>query len=205
MSLPSSAQPPGEVPRLFIQEARRHPVNASDFVKRLADAASSEADYVALGLSKKVAAEFRKKYFCSKRKVPLSIPESNELLALMDVWHTGDIEVGMIRLLDRPVQTRRGLQIGEVEADPLILMGATGELIVEELGTDGHQLWPVAKSGESFLNAIIVAAEFLESRATGKVDFEDFDAAKAAAKECVELAGGSRYHDFYTMLLGAEA
>jgi hypothetical protein len=51
------------------------------------------------------------------------------------------------------------------------------------------------------LEALARAGGFLgerEGRATS------IKAAKAAAKECSTAAGGEKYYDFYSMLLGAE-
>ena len=176
---------------------------ASEFVKQLADIAPSEEDYVRAGHSRTQARAWREAYSCPKRDAPLPIVDSNELLTLMKGWHTGNVEIGMVRLLDEPTSSTRGVDVGVVESDPLIILSGTGELIVEDSGTDGHLLWCVAQSADRFLDALIVAARFLESRALRK-DFDDLSVASATAEQCAGLAGGNQYLPFYWMLVGAQ-
>jgi hypothetical protein len=178
-------------------------MRASEFVSSLAAAAPSVEDYKKIGLSTKEATDFRKSYFCEQRKTPLTLAESNELFALMNRWNAGTVEIGMVCLANSPAKMSQGVQVGVVEADPL-LIHADDEMAVHELGTLDHVLWPVAKSPNEFLKALAVAAKFLSDRGVEKIDFEDFDAAKAAANQCASLAGGKQYYDFYSMLLGAE-
>ena len=178
-------------------------MNAGEFVSSLADAAPSIEDYKKVGLSTKEATSFRKKYFCEQRKTPLAIAESNELFALMNRWITSTVEIGMVCLANAPAKTSQGVQVGVVEADPLVIH-VNDEMAVHEMGALDHILWPVAKSPNELLNALAVAAKFLSDRGVEKIDFEDFDAAKGAAKQCASLAGGKRYYDFYSMLLGVE-
>src|SRR5207302_5729854 len=118
----------------------------SEFVNKLAEVAPSLSELERLGLSRSEAVSIRNGYICTRRDTPLSIPESNELTALMKYWDTSTVEVGMVRMLEMPVETERGLQIGLVEDDPLVAASASGELFVEERGTRGHLLWRVARS-----------------------------------------------------------
>jgi len=177
---------------------------ASDFVKQLADAAPSEEDLLRVGLTIAESQAWRESHFFRRREVPLQLAESNELLALMKEWHTGHVQIGMVGLFEEPVTTQRGVQVGEVEVDPLIVLNTTGEVICEDFESDGHLLWQVAQSADGFLDALIVAARFLQSRAVGRTDFNDFTAAETAAEHCASFAGGSHYLAFYWMLLGVQ-
>lgn len=154
------------------------------------------------GLSSKGAISFHQSYLCQPRKTPLGIEESNELFALMNRWSSGTIEIGMVRLADKPETTPKGTKVGEVEADPLVIH-PDDELAVHEFGAPGHVLWVIAKSPNGFLAALSVACKFLADRSVERISFEDFAAAKATAKSCAAAAGGKRYFDFYCMLLGA--
>lgn len=178
-------------------------MSASEFVTKLAEANPSIEDYAKIGLSAKEAENFRKSLLCEERKTPLGIAESNDLFALMNRWNIGHIEVGMVCFSNAPVKVAQGVQVGVVEADPLVIH-QNDEMAVHDISTPDHILWPVAKSSNEFLKALAVAAKFLSDRGVQKIDFEDFDAARAAAKECVSLAGGDDYYAFYSMLLGAE-
>lgn len=178
-------------------------MDAGEFILKLAAAAPSVEEYTNVGLSAKEANEFRQSYFCQPRRTPLAIDESHKVFALMNRWNPSMVEIGMVCLIDAPEETPQGIKIGVVEADPLIIH-SDGELAVHELGTPTHVLWAVAKSPDSFLKALALAAKFLADRSVEKIGFEDFDAAKNIALQCATAAGGKRYLDFYLMLLGAE-
>lgn len=168
-------------------------MNANDFVEALADIAPSENEYLRDGFSKEDARELRKNYHRSKRDGELAISSSDELLVLMSIWNTRDLEIGMVALRDKPVRTKRGLQVGVFDADSLLMLDSTGELVVEKYG---HQCHRVAASGERFLDALIVAGRFLES-----AEVDDITKATSTADECATLAGGPDYYGFYAMLL----
>jgi hypothetical protein len=178
-------------------------MSATEFVAKLAEANPSVEDWTSIGLTPREANSFRRQMMCEEREAPLGLTESNDLFALMNRWSVGHVEVGMVRFAKAPVQRRHGVQVGVVESDPLLLH-PDDELVVHERGALDHTLWPVAKSPNAFLKALVVAARFLSDRGVEKIDFDDFQAAQAAARECAQLAGGDRYYDFYCMLLGAE-
>jgi hypothetical protein len=53
------------------------------------------------------------------------------------------------------------------------------------------------------LDALVIAARFLGIRAVGTIASGDEGAARSVALQCASAAGGDKYLDFYTMLLGA--
>jgi hypothetical protein len=178
-------------------------MNASDFVSILAAAAPSIEDYKKVGLTASEAKDFRNAYFCQPRKSPLAIEESNELFALMNRWNSGTIEIGMVCLANAPEKMSQGVQVGVAEEDPIVIH-ADDELAVHELGSPKHVLWRVARSPDSFLQALAIATKFLSDRSVEKISYEDLQAAKDVAQQCAKAAGGKPFYDFYSMLLGAE-
>lgn len=177
-------------------------MKAKQFVEHLEALAPTIENLQKIGLNKDEAITERKTYFCNKRPNPLSLPGGNEVTTLLTEWSAGQIEIGMIRLFDEPVQINEGLKIGLVEADPLVITNE-GKIIVYEKNTQ-HILWRVAQSPDSFLDALLIAADFLTKTGMGIIDFEDVDAAKQAANDCAMAAGGSDYAQFYLMLLGGD-
>jgi hypothetical protein len=175
------------------------------FVKELAAAAPSAADLERCGLSTEQARIFIKSFLCVKREHPLSATNgSDQLLELLRQWDLSKVEIGMMRFPNPPTERSGKLCVGCVEVDPLVILPDTGEVVVYELGTKEHLLCHVAKSGSKMLDAMVIAARFLEKCAVGTIDFDNYEAALSVALECASAAGGDRYLKFYKMLLGAE-
>src|SRR4051794_6938520 len=96
-----------------------------------------------------------------------------------------------------------GTCFGYVEAD-LLVIDDDEEIVVREWHVREHILWSVARGIPAMFDALSIAAQFLAKRASGQIDFEDFDIARAVAPECWGAAGGAKYSDFYRMLVGSE-
>jgi hypothetical protein len=175
------------------------------FVQELAALAPSASDLEKSGFSKEEGMRLVDSFLCVKRVQPLPVVSgSDQLLELLREWDLSKVEIGMIRFPEPPTERSGKMCVGCVESDPLVIVPGTGELVVYELGTKEHLLWPVARSGSTLLDAMLIAARFLEQRGTGTIDFNDFKAAGITAAECATAAGGDRYLDFYRMLVGAE-
>jgi len=178
-------------------------MEARDFVKQLAEATPSLAELESCGLASENVKAFIESYTCTVRDHPLTEPSgSDSLLELLRNWDLSKVEIGLIRFPGFHAEPSGAIHIGCVEADPLILL-PNGEIVVYESGTKDHLLWRVAKSGTAFLDALVIAARFLGRRAVGTIDIDDHEAARSVALECAAAAGGDRFKDFYTMLLGA--
>lgn len=179
-------------------------MDADAFARELAAAAPTLAALKKAGIKGKLATEMVGSYRCEKRPTPLTEPAgSDALLELLRGWDLSRIEVGMVRFTGTHADPSGAIHVGVVEADPLVTL-PTGEIVVHELGANGHVLWRAAESGSAFLDALVRAARFLAQRTIEAIDFEDFEAARAAATECATAAGGKAYQNFYVMLLGAE-
>jgi hypothetical protein len=175
------------------------------FVKELAKLAPSASDLEKSGFSKDQARRLVESFLCVKREHRLPVVSgSDQLLELLREWDLSKIEIGMVRFPESPTEQLGKLCVGCVEADPLVILPGTGEIVVHEFGTKEHLLWPVAQSGAKLLDAMLIAARFLEQRGSARIDFDDYKAARSVALECASAAGGDKYFDFYSMLLGAE-
>jgi hypothetical protein len=180
-------------------------MQAEAFVKQLADAAPPASDLEKCGLSSEQAREFITSFHCVKRDRPLPKPNgSDPVLKLLRNWDLSKVEIGMVRFPDPPVQQSGKICVGCVEVDPLVILPGSGEIVVHEFGTKEHLLWRVAKNGGALLDALLIAAQFLEKTGIGTIDYRDSRIARPVALECASAAGGDRYLDFYKMLLGAE-
>lgn len=177
-------------------------MNASDFVNELFTNAPSIESYIASGMTRDVAEDMRSRDICDPRINGNERVSSNELFDLYDGWNVSKVEVGMIRFTGICFENPLGTEVGQVEADPLILL-PSNELVVMEYASNGHLLWEVARTPGDFLAAVAAAAKFLNERGCGLIDYNDFGLAQVTAVRCAELAGGEKYRDFYYMLLDA--
>jgi len=155
------------------------------------------------GLSRDFALEFMSSFEVRDRdrleQNSLSDRTLNELFSRYDV---SNIEIGMVRFCKNPRPVRRGWQIGQFEADDLILDADSGGIIVLSIEAIDHVMSRCAKDGSSLLAALARAAKFYE-------DFEDDDPKSMAVhtealEDCILAAGGQVYANFYRMLLGVE-
>ncbi len=175
------------------------------FVRQLAEAAPSPSDLESCGFAGEQADEFIRSFHCVKRDRPLTEPSGSDLaLELLRNWDLKKVEIVMVRFPGPHAEPQGTICIGCVEADPLVLLPDSGEIIVRELGQKEHLLWRVAKDGSALLEALVIAARFLGKRAVGKIEFDNYVAARSVASECASVAGGDKYLDVYKMLLGAE-
>ena len=179
-------------------------MTAETFAARLAEIAPSLVELKATDMSDALAQEFIGRYRCVPRSLPLACLSDNEIVRLVNNWDCSDVGIGMLEFARAPLQRKHKMQIGTVESDPLILDLNTGGIRVEELGTSGHVLWPVAGDGAKCLDALLHAAEFIRDLLIDKINHNDFPRARQAAQECASKAGGPEYLNFFLTLLGAE-
>jgi hypothetical protein len=182
-----------------------HEMDAVAFIMHLKEAAPASADLERCGLTGDQAAGFIKSFHCVKRDRPLSEPSGADMaLELLRRWDLNQVEIGMVRFPDPPDLRHGGIRIGCVEADPLVLLTNGDGILVYELNTKERLLWHVARDGSALLEALVIAARFLSKRAVGRIDSNDYEAARLTALHCASAAGGDAFTGFYTMLLGAE-
>lgn len=179
-------------------------MDAKDFALALAEAAPPATELSSLRLSVQEQQDFAIRFICHPREQSLAaFGSSDQLLELRRHWDLSKVEIGMVRFPEEPIEETELIRVGVVEADPLVILRNTGELVVHEFGTRKHLLWPVAKSGASFLDALVMAAKFLGQCGTGSITEDDYELTDSTAKACATAAGGDRYLDFFKMLLGA--
>lgn len=171
-------------------------MEADQFVEALWACAPDIEQLKATGIPSEVAQRFRDAHLC--RKKTEAVRYCDPLLDLISRYDASTVEIGMILLGSSVVKTDRNWQVGEVEADPLVIDKATEEVQVEELYTNGHILSRCAESGGKFLDALLLAASFQRyNRGPG-----DQDRAYEEAESCALAAGGEVYRRFYLHLFG---
>lgn len=154
------------------------------------------------GLSPAEAASFRESFVCKKRSD--SAGYSDSLLELIASYDTSKLEIGTVTFSPYIVEAKRGWHIGYFEIDPIVIDRSTGEVLVEDEAQEGYVMWECAESGGKFLDALLLAGCFLGRCFYDEQLASDQIARHEQADICTKAAGGTRYSDFYLVLLGCE-
>lgn len=122
-------------------------MTADEFVMRLESIAPHDDQLAAVGVFGAEALEIRQQFKAPPRpgRVPAEDRLSDAAIDLVEFWDASQLEIGMLRFARCSVPDARGSQVGTVEADSLVVYGRTGELVVCELATSDHVLWPVGE------------------------------------------------------------
>lgn len=179
-------------------------MNVCEFKKGLEDCVPDNADLAKVGFLADEVDQFRRSFFILERKESrkeFGLPgQFGELFEKYDPSH---VEIGMLRFGLEPQKKSSNWVIGEVEADLLVIDMASGEVYVEDFSSmQKHVVWRCARSGESFLEALLPVARFLGRCLHDERFASDEHRRKACVDACVISAGGESYRSFYQMLVG---
>lgn len=175
-------------------------MDAISFKEALAEAKPSVQDLITAGLSETEASQFLLSYDVvdrmEKRTSEIPDPTLRDLFSRFD---PSGVEIGMVRLLEHPKSTEFGWVLGVVESDLILIDRNNDEIVLIDHNVPGHVVWRCSKDGNSLLSALAVSAKYL----SGLVLEHDYDETykQDTLTKCTDLAGGSRYSDFFRMLL----
>lgn len=128
----------------------------------------------------------------------------NPLIGLIENYNVSNLQIGMISFSEKIEYNENYIFLGKVEQDNLAIDKISGTVVMLENGIN-HVINKCASTGAKFLDAINVAAAFLERRSIDDKIFENQELASQIAEECGELAGDKNYYqDFYKMLFGCD-
>lgn len=177
-------------------------MNADEFAEGLTRCAPSLNDLRRGGFSENFCQKLRDS-FIPRWKGDTEPADQNPLVDFVLRYDASKIEIGGVRFGELKKDDNGCMCFGKEEADPLLIDAQTGEIFLEELGSDGHILCWCAADGESFLDAMLRAACFLEKCLVNSKLGQNQITSRQVAEECVNLAGGEKYSTFYYALLGA--
>jgi hypothetical protein len=187
-------------------------VRPSEFPRRLATVGPTELALEQAGVTPVNCDRFARAFRCIERTTTgtdngrtVSSYHSDSIGWLLERWDLSAVEIGMFHFLPHAILLPYGIQIGEVEVDPVITRSNSEEVIVIDRDDPSHILWYAAASIERLLDALVLAAEFLAKRMLKQIGVENSAATRRQVSRCAEAAGGHAYVEFYSMLLGANA
>jgi hypothetical protein len=172
-------------------------MTADDFVTKLKQYMPSESSLIEQGITD--VYRIQKTYICVPKTN--SIPNANPVLDLLQRYDASTVEVGMFQFIFEPIDKGDKWQIANDEADLVVLDKLTGQVRVEELGSNGHVLSNCAHDGEKLLLALVEVKEAY--RKLGELGYPDDTVLRQnLATPCGLAAGGDLYERYYQYLLG---
>lgn len=180
-------------------------MNAPDFVRELAAAAPPMDALARVGINRERGVEIQRSYNCLPRRGNRSGEIAIDCaVALVEEWDMSQVQVGMLRFDDQSSPCPLGIRIGILEVDPLVVMRATGEVAVVDENEPSFVMSYAAENGGKLLDALLLAAQYCTQSLLNEIGYEDMAAARAAASDCADAAGGPKYKNFYCELLAAD-
>lgn len=179
-------------------------MNANEFADSLRTTAPRREAILAAGYSEEVADILVGQRSPQLRESPGDLGQG-PLLDFLALFKSEHVEIGMLQLLDAPRRSGVYSIVGIVEADDLAIDESTAEIVVLDHATSGRILTYCAKDQSAFLDALGICAAALSKLASTSDEDASATQIAAAASDAANAAGGSKYADFYEVLLGVGA
>lgn len=174
-------------------------MDAQKFANELRQLAPPAEKLAEKGVSPEGIEGIRKSYFCVEKEGLER--QDDPILDLIARYDLSSVEIGSIRFADEPVQLDGSIYIGEVEVDPILMDVTSREICVVDRDAHNHIMWWCARNGDSLLDALIIAERHLSKCGYDDALWDDQVAACEVASDCAKAAGGTKYLDFYKMLV----
>ena len=168
-------------------------MDAKKFVENLKNLVPSEEKLAKYGLSDEEIKSIQQVFLAEPRKV--YIQSANPLFSLIENFDVSTLEIGLVRFLDCPVETKHFWRVGYVDADWLVIDKITDQIKVELHDFENQDIYICAENSEKFLDALYEVAKYIFS------EERTFSKNCRQAKICTDLAGSEKCFDFYKMLL----
>lgn len=180
-------------------------MTVQDFVKNLSGIPSEDSIQLLgkMELNQDFIYEYINKYVF-KLKSTIYTEYNNELINLVQNYDGSAVKIGMITFDIEPFEDENYYYFGLFEIDFLVINKKTGEILLVDYDDINHVIFHCAINGNNFLDAILMAAKFLE-----RLPFDDHlrhDQVQIynIAETCSHLAGGNKYLDFYKTVVGCD-
>ena len=129
--------------------------------------------------------------------------DPNPLLDLTRRYDLSGVKIGIVRL-SAPRDRGDRVQVGVVGTEPLVMMKATGQVVVEDPGSPGHVHYVCATDPGRVLDALSGVACFYSRVLQDRALDEDQQTRRNRAALFTAMAGGDPTRPFYEMLLGLD-
>ena len=180
-------------------------MSEKEFVDKLKETPFSREEYSSIGLDEEFINETLKAYNPPAKTSSIDhLYVDDPLIRLVENYDMLHTEIGMVWFGGEIVETEDFYRVGKFEADLLCISKLSGEVVVLSFDSLGVA-YNCARDSARFLDVMIVAAKFLEKCGLEDNLYTNQGAICAMAEYCSDLSGGSKYSNFYKVLLGCES
>jgi hypothetical protein len=181
------------------------PANTADaFVERLRQCAPDESRVrQERDLFASEARTLRGAYLVPPRNGAPTTPDPNPLIDLTRRYDVSAVKIGIVRL-SPPRDRGDRVQVGVVGTEPLMLIKATGQVVVEDPGSPATAHYVCATDPGRFLDALSAVACFYSRVLQDRALDDDQQTRRSRVALFTAMAGGDPTRPFYDMLLGVD-
>jgi len=174
---------------------------SSVFVEKLKQLAPLPSELVGRGLSNDFIDYFIRRYICLPRIRLNKFYNKGAIFNLINEYDCSTMEIANISFVQSVIEKDNYYQVGNLEQDILSINKISLEIEVLDFAEPRHRIWSCASNQENFLDALLLCADFYTKKVKSQLHTTDHTHALEIAYLCSEKAGGTKYLDFYEMLL----
>lgn len=179
-------------------------MTANQFAEKLRACAPPVGKLRDQGVSAAGVERIRAGYFCGYRGSASVQDRKDPLFDLLENYDLSGVEIGSICFCNEVDRSGSKWRIGSCEQDWLVVEPQSGEIQVVDFSRNEHVLWECAANGSKFLDALLLAADFLGRCGWDVQLYNDQSAHQRVATECTNAGGGERYRNFYLTICGCD-
>ncbi|SJZ93259.1 hypothetical protein [Sediminibacterium ginsengisoli] len=176
-------------------------MEASLFVEKLKMLAPLKEEFKGLDMPDDFIEQLISSYNCTLKTNDNLVFLKDPILTLLNSYDCSNLEIGIIKFYNNPIENVDYYKIGNVDADILILEKLTLKIVVLDYANLDHIIWECASNSANFLEALLVCSECLTSKLKSISAEIPYSITSAYINRCAIAAGGEQYIDFYKMLL----
>ncbi len=164
-----------------------------------------DSRYKELGLSNDFIDKSRMRYSITQKPYKHNSMIEDPLVRLIQEYDLSKVEIGMITFNAKVYESDDYFIVGKFDIDSISISKITKEVVVISDEPGHREIYKCSQSGAKFLDSIITCAKFLENCVVDIKLYENQKMICSTSETCSEIAGGSKYLNFYKVLLGCNS
>lgn len=174
-------------------------MNAEQFIEEYKKLEYSKDELMSFGASEKSYKQYSDAFKVTV--VNDVVMYSDPIIDLISRYDLEYVEIGMVTFKKQIIEVAEYYIIGNYEIEEIGISKLNGEIVNVDESREFSTM-SIAKDSESFLKSLLFAVKFFNNREKYPTLLQDEEFAEIMVNECAEIAGGSKYLEFYQFLFG---